>query len=79
MPLKSFPQLSACRLILKGCSLAKNAAMRNSYSRKLLKIKEMQVGLQIRLRRFDSDLGLHHSKAPQINVCGAFICASKKP
>jgi len=36
-----------------------------------------QNGLQIRLRRFDSDLGLHHSKAPQINVCGVFICASK--
>jgi len=33
--------------------------------------------LQIRLRRFDSDLGLHHSKAPQINVCGVFLCAQK--
>ncbi|WP_218061183.1 hypothetical protein, partial [Pseudomonas putida] len=37
------------------------------------------IGLQIRLRRFDSDLGLHHSKAPQINVCGVFLCGSKKP
>ncbi len=39
----------------------------------------MQVGLQIRLRRFDSDLGLHHSKAPQTNVCGVFLYGSKKP
>ena len=37
----------------------------------------MQGGLQIRLRRFDSDLGLHHSKAPQINVCGVFLYGSK--
>jgi len=37
------------------------------------------IGLQIRLRRFDSDLGLHHSKAPQINVCGVFLCASENP
>ncbi|WP_218061182.1 hypothetical protein, partial [Pseudomonas putida] len=35
------------------------------------------IGLQIRLRRFDSDLGLHHSKAPQINVCGVFLWAQK--
>jgi len=39
---------------------------------------ESSIGLQIRLRRFDSDLGLHHSKAPQINVCGVFLCGSKK-
>ena len=53
--------------------------MRNKFFRKLLKYKETQLGLQIRLRRFDSDLGLHHSKAPQINVCGVFICPLEKP
>ncbi|KPW23671.1 hypothetical protein ALQ64_102644 [Pseudomonas cannabina] len=32
--------------------------------------------MQIRLRRFDSDLGLHYLKAPQINVCGVFYWAA---
>ena len=75
---KSVPQLTRDPLILLACSVAKNASVRNRNSRKLLKYKEMQGGLQIRLRRFDSDLGLHHSKAPQINVCGVFLCGSEK-
>ena len=38
----------------------------------------MRLGLQIRLRRFDSDLGLHHSKAPQpLRLRGFSLCAEK--
>lgn len=39
-----------------------------------------QNGLQIRLRRFDSDLGLHHSKAPQpLRLRGFFVPADFVP
>jgi len=27
--------------------------------------------------RFDSDLDLHHSEAPQMKICGVFLCALK--
>ncbi len=65
MARKSIPQLDAHPLISKGCVAYIITSLRKSKARKLLKLKVMDDGLQIRLRRFDSDLGLHHSKAPQ--------------
>ncbi|WP_440092531.1 hypothetical protein ACTACL_24645 [Pseudomonas syringae] len=62
---------------LLGLRPTENSVFAELISIQLTDLQVKYRGLQIRLRRFDSELGLHYLKAPQIKFCGVFCCGLK--